>query len=146
MKQCARRFGAHHGRCVDFSGDFTLVFSCGASVCMSPVSIWFGYSFIHRWFCIPASHCFVISYDERIGFSAARDNLLFFGRCRFRVDVPLSLFLFDKLPDTVLLFFVQRVQFAINYPMGSGVQGILLVSCTPLRGLSFFVEDSMVLL
>src|SRR6266850_4696728 len=42
VERCARGSGVHHGRFVGFSGDFALVFSCGASVSMSPVSIWFG--------------------------------------------------------------------------------------------------------
>src|SRR6266850_2269123 len=67
----------------------------------------------------------------------------FLGRCRLRVDIPFSLFFFDKPSDTVLLFFVQRVQLAIDYPMGLRVRG---VSCALLRGLSFFVEDSVVFL
>src|SRR6266850_5449349 len=42
MEQCTHGFGAHHGRYIGSSGDFVLVFSCGAGVSMSPVSIWFG--------------------------------------------------------------------------------------------------------
>ena len=42
IERCARGSRAHHRRCVDSSSDFALVFSCGASVSMSPVSIWFG--------------------------------------------------------------------------------------------------------
>ena len=48
VERCARGSGVHHGRCIGSSGDFAPVFSCGASVSMSPVSIWFGQLFIHR--------------------------------------------------------------------------------------------------
>src|SRR6266850_1313936 len=42
MEWCACGFGAHHGRFISPSGDSALVFSCGASVSVPPVSIWFG--------------------------------------------------------------------------------------------------------
>src|SRR6266850_605537 len=48
VERCTHGFGAHHGRCIGSSGDFLLVFFCGASVSMSPVPIWFGQLFIHR--------------------------------------------------------------------------------------------------
>src|SRR6266850_6350775 len=40
MERCVHGFGTHHRWCIDSSNGFALVFSCGASVSMSPVSIW----------------------------------------------------------------------------------------------------------